>query len=76
MCIRDSAQADQQGCGRGAGRPAPRQDALFSAGGEMCIRDRGHLFLRQGDAGAAGDGVLIVRRKTDGLAVLQRHITR
>ena len=37
---------------------------------------QGHLFLRQGDAGAAGDGVLIVRRKTDGLAVLQCHITR
>ena len=37
---------------------------------------QGHLFLWQRDTGAAGDGVLIVRRKTDGLAVLQRHITR
>jgi len=37
---------------------------------------QGHLFLRQRDAGAAGDGVLIVRRKTDSLTVLQRHITR
>ena len=37
---------------------------------------QGHLFLWQRDTGAAGDGVFIVRRKTDGLAVLQRHITR
>ena len=35
-----------------------------------------HLLLRQRDTGAAGDGVLIIRRKTDGFAVLQRHITR
>ena len=35
---------------------------------------QGHLFLRQGDAGAAGDGVLIICRKTDGLPIVQFHI--
>ena len=37
---------------------------------------QGHLFLWQRDTGTAGDGMLIIRRKADGLAVLQRHITR
>ena len=31
---------------------------------------QGHLLLRQRDAGTAGDGVLIVRGKADGLAIL------
>ena len=37
---------------------------------------QGHLFFWQRDAGAAGDSVLIVCGKADGLAIFQRHITR
>ena len=33
-----------------------------------------HLLLRQADARAAGDGVLIICRKTDGLPIVQFHI--
>ena len=35
-----------------------------------------HLVLWQRDTGAAGNGMLIVCRKADGLSILQRHITR
>ena len=35
---------------------------------------QGHLILRQADAGAAGDGVLVILLETDGLPVVELHI--
>ena len=35
---------------------------------------QGHLLLRQSDTGAAGDGVLVICRETDGLPIVQFYI--